>query len=232
MAKKTLLTIWKYILPYKGRFVLSLLLGMLSAAFNGVMLIGFQLIFSLVLKGKTRTLGEATNLPLLGEVDLSKWLGVDGDTPVGFTGVMIACSFIPVLIFMRGFLGYLSSYLQAWVTSKVVYQIRNDAFRSILCQSPAFFNSAKTGELMQTVTSQTSTVQRNAMMLIQTIAQRPLTIISVLVVLFAQDWFFTLMSLVVFPLCLLPIIRIGKRVRKVGAREEYDSRELSVANGF
>ncbi|WP_322284480.1 ABC transporter ATP-binding protein [Prosthecobacter sp.] len=220
---------WKYMLPYRGRFALSLMLGMLSAVFNGVMLIGFQLIFSLVLKGQTRTLGEPTKLPLIGEINIAQIIGADNDTPVGFIGVMIACSFIPVLIFLRGFLGYLSSYMQAWVTSKVVYQIRSDAFRSVLRQSPGFFNSAKTGELMQTVTSQTSVVQRNAMMLIQTLAQRPLTIISILVVLFAQDWLFTLMSLIVFPACLVPIIRIGKRVRKNGAREEYDARALMVA---
>jgi subfamily B ATP-binding cassette protein MsbA len=229
VVKKTLRSLWTYLLPYRFRFALSVLLGMLSAAFNGLMLIGFQLIFSLVLKGQTRTLGETTKLPLIGEINLAKIIGVADDTPVGLTGVMIACSFIPVLIFIRGFLGYLSSYMQAWVTSKMVYQIRNDAFRSVLRQSPGFFNSAKTGELMQSVTAQTSVVQRNSMMLIQTLAQRPLTIISILVVLFAQDWFFTLMSLVVFPACLVPIIRIGKRVRKVGAKEEYDARALMVA---
>lgn len=229
VVKKTLRSLWKYLLPYRFRFALSVLLGMLSAAFNGLMLIGFQLIFSLVLKGQTRTLGEVTKLPLIGEINLAEMIGVANDTPVGLTGVMVACSFIPVLIFIRGFLGYLSTYMQAWVTSRMVYQIRNDAFRSVLRQSPGFFNSAKTGELMQSVTAQTSVVQRNSMMLIQTLAQRPLTIISILVVLFAQDWFFTLMSLVVFPACLLPIIRIGKRVRKVGANEEYDSRALMVA---
>jgi subfamily B ATP-binding cassette protein MsbA len=229
VVKKTLRSMWKYLLPYRFRFALSIALGMLSALFNGIMLIGFQLIFSLVLKGQTRTLGEATKLPLIGEINLAEIIGVANDTPVGLTGVMIACSFIPVLIFIRGFLGYLSSYMQVWVTSKMVYQIRNDAMCSVLRQSPAFFNSAKTGELMQTVTAQTSVVQRNGMMLLQTLAQRPLTIVSILVVLFAQDWFFTLMSLVVFPACLIPIIRIGKRVRKMGAREEYDSRALSVA---
>jgi subfamily B ATP-binding cassette protein MsbA len=108
----------------------------------------------------------------------------------------------------------------------VVYEIRNDAFRSVMRQSPGFFNSARTGELMQTVTSQTSVVQRNAMLLVQTIAQRPVAIIAILVPIFAKDWFFALMSLVVFPLCLLPILRLGKRVRKVGAQEEYDSRAL------
>lgn len=229
VVKKTMKVMWRYMKPYRGRFALSLLLGMLSAVFNGIMLVGFQLIFSLVLKGQTRTLGQPTKLPLLGDVNLAAMLGLDNDTPVGLTGVIVACSFIPVLIFMRGFLTYLSSYMQAWVTSKVVFQIRNDAFSSVMRQSPAFFNNAKTGELMQSVTSQTSVVQRNAMLLVQTLVQRPLTIISILVVLFAQDWFFTLMSLVVFPACLLPIIRLGRRVRKVGAKEEYDARSLMVA---
>lgn len=229
VVKQTLKSMWKYVVPYRGRFAMSLLLGVLSAVFNGIMLIGFQLIFSLVLKGQTRTLGQAVKLPLIGDINLANILGADADQPIGLTGVMIACAFIPVLIFLRGFLAYLSSYMQAWVTSKVVYQIRNDAFSSVMRQSPGFFNSAKTGELMQTVTSQTNVVQRNAMLLIQTVVQRPLTIISILVVLFAQDWFFTTMSLVVFPACLYPILRIGKRVRKNGAKEEYDSRALMVA---
>lgn len=222
----TMRAIWKYVLPYKGRFILSTVLGILSGLFNGVMIIGFQLIFSLVLRGKTTTLGDTIKLPLFGELNPAEILGVASDTPVGFTGVAIACAFIPALIFCRGFLGYLSSYMQTWVTSKVVYQIRNDAFRSIMRQSPGYFNNARTGELMQTVISQTGVVQRNAMQLIQTLAQRPVSIIAILVPLFASDWFFTLMSLVVFPACLYPILRLGKRVRKVGAKEEYDSRAL------
>lgn len=226
LARQTLLAIWKYVLPYRFRFFLSMILGMLSGVFYGVMIIGFQLIFSLVLKGQTSTLGQSRDLPIVGQINLASMLGVTDDTPVGLTGVIIACAFIPLLIFIRGFLGYLSSYMQAWVTSKVVYQIRNDAFRSVLRQSPGFFNSAKTGELMQTVTSQTGVVQRNAMLLVQTLAQRPVAIIAILVPIFAKDWFFALMSLVVFPLCLLPILRLGKRVRKVGAQEEYDSRAL------
>lgn len=222
----TLGAIWKYVVPYKGRFILSTALGILSGLFSGVMIIGFQLIFSLVLRGKTTVLGDVIELPIIGTINPAELLGVAADTPVGITGVAIACAFIPVLIFLRGFLGYLSSYMQTWVTSKVVYQIRNDAFRSIMRQSPGYFNNARTGELMQTVISQTGVVQRNAMLLIQTLAQRPVTIIAILVPLFASDWVFTLMSLVIFPACLYPILRLGKRVRKVGAKEEYDSRAL------
>ncbi|MDB6003394.1 MAG: lipid exporter, fused ATPase and inner rane subunit MsbA [Prosthecobacter sp.] len=225
----TLRAIWKYVIPYRGRFILSTVLGIISGLFTSVMIIGFQLIFSLVLNGKTTTLGQVIDLPIFGVINPAELLGVASDTPVGIMGVAIACAFIPVLIFLRGFLGYLSSYMQAWVTSKVVYQIRNDAFGSIMRQSPGYFNNARIGELMQTVISQTGVVQRNAMMLIQTVVQRPVTIIGILVMLFASDWIFTLMSLVIFPACLYPIIRLGKRVRKVGAKEEYDSRALMAS---
>ena len=79
LANQTLKPIWKYVVPYRGRFALRLLPGTLSAAFHGFIIISFQLISSLVLKGKTCTLGEPTDLPLIGEIDLSKMLGADAD---------------------------------------------------------------------------------------------------------------------------------------------------------
>lgn len=228
ILRRTWSSIGKYVYPYRWRLIFSVLLGMASAAFNGLMLIGFQLIFSLVLKGQTRTMGEPVKLPLFGKVDLSELLGFSADTPIGLIGVIIACSFIPILIFVRGFLGYLSIYMQAWVASRVVSEIRNDTYRSIMRQSPAFFSGAKTGELMQTVIYMTAAVHQNAMLLIQTLAQRPLTIISILVVLFAQDWVFTTVSLVIFPACMWPIIRIGKRARSSGDAELGESSGMMV----
>jgi subfamily B ATP-binding cassette protein MsbA len=228
LIQRTAVSVGKYLFPYKWRLLLSIFLGMASAVFNGLMLISFQLIFSLVLKGQTRTMGDAVKLPLFGEINIADMLGFPANTPIGLTGVIIACSFIPALIFIRGFLGYLSVYMQAWIASKVVYQIRNDTFSSVMRQSPYFFSNAKTGELMQTVINQTMAVHQNAMMLIQTLAQRPLTIISILVVLFAQDWIFTTVSLLIFPACMWPIVRIGKRARASGLNEVGDSSNLMV----
>jgi subfamily B ATP-binding cassette protein MsbA len=48
----------------------------------------------------------------------------------------------------------------------------------------------------------------------------PLRILVILASLFAAHPFFTFMSLFVFPLCLWPVLRLGKRVRKSGKKEE------------
>lgn len=211
-----------YLKPWMGRFITGIAIGVVAAAFNGVLIIGIQIIFRLVLDGTAKTFGEPIKIPFFGEVNLASILGIQGDTPIGLWGVIALCSGIPILMFLNGFLDYLNKYCLAWVGNKMLYDIRNDVFYSILRQSPAFFSSSKAGELMQTVFNQSRVAQANAVQLVQLITNRPLAIISILVTLFAMDWFFTLMSLVVFPLCIMPVIAIGKRVRKSGAKEEQE----------
>jgi ATP-binding cassette, subfamily B, bacterial MsbA len=65
-------------------------------------------------------------------------------------------------------------------------------------------------------------------MLCQDIVQRPVAILSILALLFYLEPNFTFYSLVVFPLCLLPVILIGKRVRKAGAQEEAEAGHMLV----
>lgn len=212
----------QYLKPWMGRFILGVLVGVVAAAFNAVLIIGIKVIFELVLDGGAKTLGEPMALPVLGEVNIAQLLGLSNDTPVGLTGVIIACAFIPILMLINGLLEYLNKYILASVGAKMLQNIRSDVFRSILRQSPAFFSHSKAGELMQTVFNQSRVAQQNAVQLVQLLTNRPLTIIAILYVLFSQDWFFTLMSLVIFPLCLAPIIMIGKKVRKSGSREEKE----------
>ena len=218
-----------YLRPWMGRFITGVLIGVVAAAFNGVLIVAINIIFSLVLRGQTSTLGEPMDLPFWGKTSAAEMFGLNADAPVGLAGVLLACASIPIIWFMTGFLDYLNKYCLAWVGNKMLYQIRNDVFRSILRQSPAFFSTTKAGELMQTVFNQSRVAQANAVQLVQLLTNRPLTIITILAVLFAKDWFFTLMSLVIFPLCLGPVIAIGRRVRKSGAKEEQEVGAMMTA---
>lgn len=218
-----------YLRPWLGRFFLGVGLGILAAAFNGIMILGLQLIFQVVLDGTSKDLSQPVKLAFIGEINLAHLFGLQPGTPVGLWGVITACAGIPLLIFLSGFLEYLNKYCLAWVGNKMLFHIRSDVFRAILRQSPAFFSSTKAGELMQVVSNQSRVAQTHALQVIQLITNRPLTILVILGTLFAMDWFFTLMSLVVFPLCIAPILIIGRRVRKVGAREEKEVGAMMTA---
>ena len=217
-----------YLAPLKGRFILGILIGVVAAAFYPVIIQSFEIIFSLVLKGQANTLGK--NYDFFGlDINLAEQLGVAGDTAVSFKIVLIACAFIPVLFVIRGALEYLNKYCLAWVGNKMLYAIRNDAFSAILRQSPAFFSGTKAGELIQTVFNQTSVAQRNAVQFVQLITSSPLKVIAILAMLFWKYPFFTFMSLFVFPLCVMPVMRLGKRVKKSGKQEEQQAGAMLTA---
>ncbi len=217
-----------YLAPLKGRFILGILIGVVAAAFYPVIIQSFEIIFSLVLKGQANTLGK--NYDFFGlDINLAEQLGVAGDTAVSFKIVLIACAFIPVLFVIRGALEYLNKYCLAWVGNKMLYAIRNDAFAGILRQSPAFFSGTKAGELIQTVFNQTSVAQRNAVQFVQLITSSPLKVIAILAMLFWKYPFFTFMSLFVFPLCVMPVMRLGRRVKKSGKQEEQQAGAMLTA---
>ncbi len=226
LTRETAAKLGRYILPFRGRFALGALLGIVSGLFNAVVLLSFQLIFSIVLKGETKAFSEGYDLPLVGRVRLGDWFPLEADGELGLGGVIFACALIPMLILVRGILGYLGNYCMLWVGNKVLYKLRSDVFGSLLQQSLGFFNQSKTGDLIQTVFNQSRVAQTNAVSLAQILVRRPMEIVAILAVLFAKDWFFTLMSLVVFPLCIFPVIYIGKRVRKAGANEETQAGAL------
>jgi subfamily B ATP-binding cassette protein MsbA len=212
-----------YLAPLKSRFILGILFGVAAAAFYPIIIQSFEIIFSLVLKGTAKATPIGTNLEFFGFKLLDK------DEAVSFNVALCACAIIPVLFVIRGLLEYLNKYYLAWVGNKMLYAVRNDAFASILRQSPAFFSGTKAGELIQTVFNQTSVAQRNAVQFIQLITSSPLKVIFILAYLFYKYPFFTFMSLFVFPLCLLPVIRLGKRVKSSGKKEEQEAGSMLTA---
>jgi subfamily B ATP-binding cassette protein MsbA len=226
LTKETVVKLGRYMKPFKWRFALGVVLGIFSGLFNAVMLLAFNLIFSIVLKGETKIFGQGFDVPLLGRVSLAQWFPLKDDGELGMGGLILACSLIPLLIFCRGMFTYFGNYCMLWVGNKVLYKLLSDVFTSLLKQSLGFFNQSKTGDLIQTVFNQSRVAQTNAVSLAQIIVQRPVAILAILAVLLMKDWFFTLMSLVVFPLCIFPVIAIGKRVRKAGANEEHEAGAL------
>lgn len=254
LTKITYKKLLRYMLPYKGRFMLGVILGVFSGLFNAVMLAGFQIIFAVVLShpppkfndvqgsvvGPDVTLSATAldnshhkefgtvNIPGLGAVNPVKW--VLGYTPekVGVGFVIGACALIPALLFARGILTYLANYCMLWVGNRMLYNLRNDIFRNLLRQSLGFYNRVKLGDLIQTVFNQTRVAQTNAVRLSMVLIQKPIAILTIFCYLLYWDWFFTLSSIVIFPLCLGPIAYISKKVRTSGSKEEEEAGAMMV----
>jgi subfamily B ATP-binding cassette protein MsbA len=77
-----------------------------------------------------------------------------------------------------------------------------------------FFNRMRSGFLISRVTNDTRVVQMALTAVSSDIFKQPVTIVGAIIVLLLMDWKFTLITLVLFPTCLLPLRIYGRRARK------------------
>jgi len=142
--------------------------------------------------------------------------------------IIVVCASIPAIMLLRAIFGYLNSYCLIWVSLKLLDRIRGDLFSKILGQSQEFFNKQKGGDLLQTVMNQTRVAQQGFTGVISDLVKQPLSIISAIAVLFYLDPKFTLMAMLLFPLCIIPVVLVSKKVRKAGAEEEQEAGAMGV----
>ena len=115
-----------------------------------------------------------------------------------------------------------------WVSNKVVTDIRSQLFNKMVRNSMDFFNKARSGFLMSLITNNTRVMQMALTTIGSDVFKQPITIVGAISVLLVMDWKFTLVTLVLFPMCLLPLRIYGRRARKAVQNEQAGMAEMVV----
>lgn len=232
VAKDTYAKLFRYMRPYRWRFYTGIFFEILAGLSNALIIYGFKVIFSVVLPTDKNHHGSAEGLKIgwgehtwnLMSLFPKSWT----EHHDSIAPVIIACALVPFLFLVRGGLTYVANYLTMWVGNRVLYDLRNDTYKALLDQSLSYYSREKVGNLVQTVFNQARVAQQNLVTFSQDIVQRPVAIASILATLLIQNWHFTLYSLVVFPLCLWPVVAISKKVRRAGSQEELEAGQMMV----
>ena len=217
--------LFSYMKPYMGRFWAGIFFGVCFAASNAALVFVFKHVGDLVLTGAPDA--KADSLSHLPEA-IRAWAapGADGRSPQHV--VLAICMLIPAVMAVRGLFSYLNAYCVLWVSQRVLDDIRQQVYRHTLGQAMEFFNRQKAGDLVQTVFIQTRTAQQALTSIAADIVKQPITIISAVSMMLYFDWRFTLAALLLFPICLLPVLIVSKKVRKSAAREEDEAGQMMV----
>ncbi len=214
-----------YMKPYMGRFWAGIIFGICFAAANGALVFVFKNVGDLVLTGAPGD--RADHIAKLPEY-LREWAapGPDGRSPLRV--VLTICLLVPAVMAVRGVFSYLNAYCVLWVSQRVLDDIRQQVYRHTLGQAMEFFNRQKAGDLVQTVFNQTRMAQQALTSIAADIVKQPVTIISAVGMMVWFDPMFTVAALLLFPLCLLPVLLVSKKVRKSAAREEDEAGQMMV----
>jgi subfamily B ATP-binding cassette protein MsbA len=224
--------LFSYMRPYMRRFWMGMLFGICFAGANAMLLFVIKHAGDLVLPSQTtaeevvKTGSLMPSVPLPGVVREWAKPGEDGRAPMQF--VVTVCMAIPLIMAIRGLFSYLNSYCILWVSQRVLDDIRQQVYRHTLGQAMEFFNRQKAGDLVQTVFNQTRVAQQALTGIASDIVKQPVTILSAVAIMVYYDWRFTIAALGLFPLCLVPVLVVSRKVRKSAAREEDEAGQMMV----
>lgn len=125
--------------------------------------------------------------------------------------------FLPLLVGLRGLARYLSAWAMVSVSENVVNDLRCDVLRKLQSLSMDYFNRATMGDLLMRINGDTAALNRCLSLGFTDALTQPFTMLGIAASMFLIDWKLTLCALVLTPLCLIPMSKLGARARKAAA---------------
>ncbi|RXZ33385.1 ATP-binding cassette domain-containing protein [Oxalobacteraceae bacterium CAVE-383] len=120
-------------------------------------------------------------------------------------------------------------YMVSWLGERVTADMRNAVYTHVVSQSPQFFETTKTGEVLSRLTTDTTLIQTLVGTSISLALRNFLLFIGGMIMLFITSVKLTSIIIVMLGLVVVPIVMYGRRVRKL-SRESQD--RIADASGL
>jgi subfamily B ATP-binding cassette protein MsbA len=121
---------------------------------------------------------------------------------------------IILLFLFRGIFNYGQAYLMNYVGLKVIADLREKLYNHLQNLSLSFFTKTPTGTLISRITNDVNLIQGAVSNTIAGILKDAFTLFSLVGVIFYQSWKLAIIAFIIFPLAIIPIKELGKRMRK------------------
>ena len=112
-------------------------------------------------------------------------------------------------------------YLVSWLGERVVARVRSAVYDRVIGLSPAYFEVTKTGEILSRLTTDTTLIQSVVGSSASVALRNVLLLIGGTVLLFITSPKLALLTFLIVPIVILPIIVFGRQVRRL-SRESQD----------
>jgi ATP-binding cassette subfamily B protein len=122
---------------------------------------------------------------------------------------------------LSGLIGVGQRYLGANIGEGLIADLRQALYAHMERMSLRFFTHTKTGELMSRLNNDVVGAQRAVTGTFIDIITNVVTLVTTLAIMFSLEWRLTLLSIIIFPLFVLPARRVGRVLRQI-VREALD----------
>ncbi len=214
----------RYVRPYSGRLVLAILLMAVVGVGEATTALMIKPVVDRVLDPHA----PDSRLALLTIPWTHYTIYLNSFFPPSIRHVWTILSISLVVLFLgKGIAEYFGNTLIQYVGHAGVTDLRNRVYAKLIRQPIGFFQHHPTGRLMSAVISDVERVRGVLSEWLADFFRQSFSLLGFLAVLFIKDWKLTVGSLIFVPLVVVPIMRLGRRIRQSSQASQARLGELS-----
>lgn len=137
---------------------------------------------------------------------------------VGF--IKILPLLLPVLFLFRGLFGFASDYGMAWVSRKLILNIRSDLFKKYLNLPTDFFDNANTGELLSKIIYNADQLHKACTDIVADVVKEGFSILFLFLLMLYTSWKLTLVFFIAGPMMAVLFVVVNKMFRKLSHKAQ------------
>lgn len=122
-------------------------------------------------------------------------------------------------------------YMMSWLGERVVADIRQRVFKNVLRQSPVYFETLQTGEVLSRLTSDTTVIQTLVGSSISIALRSALMLVGGMAMMLVTSVWLASVMIVLLLLIVLPLWAMGRRVRKMSRASQDKVADTSAMAG-
>ena len=231
--------LFRFVPPYKGQMALNILFNLLSTVLSlfsfaaiipvlrilfGLTAMEVQCVDLAQVQGLQETIAALrNNLYCL----LNEQIALHG---AGYVLLLLGL----FLVVMTGFkcgTAWLANYYMVPIRTGVLRDLRQQLYDKILSLPMGYFTEARRGDVISRMTNDVNEVETSIMSALDILFKDPVMILVYLVTLFVISWQLTLFVLVLMPVSVFFIGRIGRSLKRASRRgQEQNAEILSVVD--
>ncbi len=121
----------------------------------------------------------------------------------------------------------LESYVNAWISQRIIFDMKNQMYDHLQHMPHAFFTSEKQGDIITRMNTDISGVSSVISGTLSSIVSNIVTVATTLIALFSMSWKLAIVGIVVIPLLVIPTKSVGKTRWKILSESQAKNDEMN-----
>ncbi|MDD5495690.1 MAG: ABC transporter ATP-binding protein [Candidatus Omnitrophica bacterium] len=219
----------RFVFPHAWVLAIAGVCMVASSAFSGVSIGMIIPLVDNIIAGKNIVIPQGVVLPQFLQ-DLIN--AVNAMSPMQLLNKMIIV--VMALWFLKNFFEFCQNYFMNDVSQRVIRDMKNIIYQKLLTFSLDFYAKNPTGKLMSRITYDSAIIRDSISTGLTDLLYQPAQLIIYLAVLlsvkicFSISWGLVFVSVVLFPMVIYPVVRIGKRLKAISRQSQEKMADMTT----